>query len=96
MNTNQLNKPKYSSYSPFKRPPTAIFKARLDNIAIVPASLLPFKEKWQSIANNLPTGSILICHSETNTIQKQTLEKVAAQWRGKGHAVTNLSTKQLV
>ncbi len=85
----------YANHS-FQRPPVPLLKAKLDNIAIVPASLLPFKEKWQEVANALPKGSILICHSETNTAQKLTLEKVAAQWRGKGHAVTTLSVEQVM
>jgi hypothetical protein len=36
------------------RPPKAVRKARLDNVALVPASLLPRKGKYQRIANNLP------------------------------------------
>ncbi len=86
----------YRNQYPFQRPPASLFKAKLDNIAIVPASLLPFKEKWQEIANTLPQGSILICHSPTNTIQQETLEKVAAQWRGKGHVVTTISSERFV
>ena len=37
-------------------PPKAVRKARLDNIALVLASLLPRKGKYQTIANNLPRG----------------------------------------
>src|SRR5438270_5573105 len=40
-------------------PPTSLKKARLDNIALVPASLLPLKGTYQPIANTLPTGSVL-------------------------------------
>jgi hypothetical protein len=29
------------------RPPRRLRKARLDNLVLVPASLLPFKEPWQ-------------------------------------------------
>ncbi len=29
------------------RPPRRLRKARLDNLVLVPASLLPFKEQWQ-------------------------------------------------
>jgi len=32
----------------------------LDNVALIPASLLPFKTPWQRIANDLPPGEILI------------------------------------
>jgi len=37
-------------------PPEALQKARLDNIALVPASLLPLKSTYKRIANNLPSS----------------------------------------
>jgi hypothetical protein len=40
-------------------PPARLKKARLDNIALVPASLLPLKGTYQPLANRLPTGSVL-------------------------------------
>ncbi len=84
-----------SKYIPFKRPPTPLFKAHMDNIAIVPASLLPFKNTWQQMANNLPKGSILICHSPTNTKQKKVLEDVESLFKQKGREVTNLAIEQI-
>jgi hypothetical protein len=41
-----------------KRPPKAIRRpgVRLDNVALVPASLLPFKKAWQVVANGMPTA----------------------------------------
>ncbi len=81
-------------YSPFQRPPTSLFKTQLDNIAIVPASLLPFKSTWQQIANALPKGSILICHSPTNAKQKKILEDVGSLFKQKGHGVKNISADQ--
>ena len=78
---------------PFKRPPTTLFRANLDNIAIVPASLLPFKNTWQQMANNLPKGSILICHSPTNAKQKKVLEDVEISFRARGRGVKNISTE---
>ena len=44
----------------FRRPPRVLRKAQLDNLALVPASLLPFKEQYQQIANELPHGVSLI------------------------------------
>ncbi len=72
------------------RPPRAIRKAKLDNIALVPASLLPRKGKYQTIANNLPSGGILIC--ETGEKQRLTtiLEHVAQFFRERGHFVKTL------
>src|SRR5947208_13972030 len=40
-------------------PPHALQHARLDNIALVPASLLPLKGTYQPLANRLPKGSVL-------------------------------------
>jgi hypothetical protein len=54
-------------------PPRAIRDARLDNIAIVPASLLGLKALWQTAANTLPQGGVLLCHSQQNTRQKKLL-----------------------
>ena len=34
---------------------------RFDNLALVPASLLPYKAPYQAIANKFPRGGVLIC-----------------------------------
>jgi len=47
--------------NPFGTPRRALRKARLDNLALVPGDLLPLKEQWQRLANDLPEGSVLIC-----------------------------------
>lgn len=44
---------------PLSEPPARLKKAKLDNIALVPASLLPLKGTYQPIANNLPTRRVL-------------------------------------
>ena len=76
-------------------PPKALFKARLDNIAIVPASMLGLKALWQTAANTLPQGGVLLCHSQQNTRQKKLLERVGETFRQHGHAVMNLSVEQV-
>ena len=75
-------------------PPKAILKARMDNIAIVPASLLGLKALWQTAANTLPQGGVLLCHSQQNTRQKKLLERVGETFREQGHAVMNLPVEQ--
>ena len=72
------------------RPPRAIRKAKLDNIALVPASLLPRKGKYQTIANNLPNGGVLICQTEQKHRISAILENVAAFFRQNGHFVKTL------
>ncbi len=71
-------------------PPKAVRKARLDNIALVPASLLFQKEKYQTIANNLPAGGVLICQSNKTQKISRILERVAKLFQEKGHFVRML------
>jgi len=78
------------------RPPRAVRKARLDNIALVPASLLPRKGKYQTIANNLPKGGVLICQTEQKHRISAILEKVAAFFRQNVHFVKSLPSSLLM
>lgn len=55
--------------------PAAIRKAKLDTIALVPASLLPLKGTYQPIANTLPKGNILLVQSQSLG-HKRILEEV--------------------
>jgi len=75
-------------------PPKAILNARLDNIAIVPASMLGMKALWQTAANTLPKGGVLLCHSQQNIRQRKILERVEETFRQQGHAVLNLPVEQ--
>src|SRR6266568_4632522 len=72
------------------RPPKALRKAKLDNIALVPASLLFQKEKYQTIANNLPGRGVLICEADKKERISHILESVAAFFRQNGHFVKTL------
>jgi hypothetical protein len=75
-------------------PPKALLKARLDNIAIVPASMLPHKAVWQHQANTLPQGGVLLYHFPQNVKQRKLLERVEEVFKKQGHAVMNLSMEQ--
>jgi len=76
-------------------PPQAILNARLDNIAIVPASMLGMKALWQTAANTLPKGGVLLCHTQQNTRQRRLLERIGETFRQQGHAVMNLPIEQV-
>jgi len=78
----------------FTQPPAALRKARLDNIALVPASLLPLKGTYQPLANRLPKGSIL-CVQTQSPRQKRILQKVAHFFRTHGHTVINLPAEKV-
>src|SRR5436305_8613622 len=78
------------------KPPKALRKAKLDNIALVPASLLFNKGKYQIIANNLPRRSILLCQAEKQEQIATILEHVAAFFRQNGHFVKTFPYSLLV
>ena len=78
------------------RLPQALLKAKLDNIAIVPASMLPLKTTWQRAANKLPRRGVLLCHSRKNTRQRKLLERVEEVFKRLGYAVVNLPLEQVV
>ncbi len=69
------------------KPPQVVRKAQLDNIALVPASLLSHKEKYKTITSNLPKGGVLICETEQKPQISRILSQVAAFLREKGHVV---------
>ena len=79
----------------FTNPPKALQNARMDNIAIVPASLLGVKALWQTAANTLPQGGVLLCHTQRNTRQRKLLERIGETFRQQGHAVMNLPVEQV-
>src|ERR1700726_2399216 len=78
----------------FSEPPVRLKKARLDNIALVPASLLPLKGTYQPIANKLPTGRVL-CIPGTRR-QEKIIAQVRAFFRNHGHQVITLPIELIV
>jgi hypothetical protein len=79
-------------------PPRALKLAKLDNLALVPANLLPFKDQYQprlTRANDLPKGSILILLPETDQPIRDTLKTVADHLTAVGQLVTTISATQL-
>ena len=75
---------------PIGKVPKAVRKARLDNIALVPASLLTHKGKYQKIANNLPKNGVLICEASSKQRIHVILKRVATFLRENGHVVKTL------
>jgi hypothetical protein len=71
-------------------PPTALQRARLDNLAIVPASLLPEKAEWQALANTLPVGSTLIVLPSKPSAARSALEQVSRNLSAHGSRVTTI------
>jgi len=74
----------------FSDPPARLKKARLDNIALVPASLLSSKDTtYQLLANRLPKGAIL-CVETASPRQKKILASVVSFLRSHGQQVYTL------
>src|SRR5215208_7179252 len=76
-------------------PPKALLKARLDNIAIVPASMLPLTQTLKEQVNTLPKGGVFLCYARENSRQRKILERVEETFREHGHAVMNLSMREV-
>lgn len=66
---------------------------KLDNVALLPASQLPFKEQWQTIANDLPEGNVLIV-LPGQAKQQRVIRSVASQFRRMGKYVSVISKVQ--
>jgi hypothetical protein len=79
-----------------KRAPRALRRPGvvLDNIALVPASLLSYKKEWQRVANAMPHGSVLLCSTSTNRRQRRIVEQVSTHLKRKGRRVRTLSAER--
>ena len=84
-------------YYRLTRPPNALRRRRvqLDNVALVPASLLPYKSLWQGLANTLPTGSVLIVSPRAKP-GTATIARVGEQLKAHGHRVVTLPSERFV
>jgi len=67
----------------------------MDNVALVPASLLPFKARWQAVANDLPRGDILIVLPDSASAARRTLQSIGTILKTKGHQVTTIAAGTL-
>jgi hypothetical protein len=77
-------------------PPEALLNARLDNIAIVPASMLPLLQTLKEQVNTLPKGGVFLCYAQENSRQKKILERVEETFREHGHAVKSMSIGEVL
>ena len=71
-------------------------QAKLDTIAIVPASMLESKESLKKQVNKLPHGEVFLCHTKENTKQRKVLERVQEVFRQLGYTVTLLPMEQVI
>jgi hypothetical protein len=74
----------------FAAPPRQLRQARFDNLAIVPASLLPQKAEWQALANSLPAGSTVIVLPRKPGTARAALERISNQLSAHGSRVMTI------
>jgi hypothetical protein len=79
----------------FRQPPGALRRAKLDNLALVPGSMLPYMQVCQDAANRLPKGAVLIVLPEENEGQKRTMLLVAKLLATEGHQVAVIPAAEL-
>ena len=82
-------------YYQFTKPPQVLLKAKLDNIVIVPASMLPLTRMLKEKVDTLPKGAVFLCYAEENTRQRKLLERVEETFRQQGYAVMNLPLREV-
>jgi hypothetical protein len=67
----------------------------MDNIAIVPASMLPLTEALKGKVNTLPKGGVFLCYTKENSRQRKILERVGETFREHGHTVRSMSVGEV-
>ena len=72
-------------------PPLRLRKARLDNLALMPASALAQIAHYQALANELPDGGVLMVLPVNGSKQKTALSIVAKLLTTGGHHVRLVS-----
>ena len=82
----------------WRRGPRALRRpqVRLDNLTLVPASLLPRKADYEAIANDLPRGEVLLVLPPPGSPERTTMQRVAQLFRAKGRHVTVLTEERLI
>ncbi|MGZ6355553.1 MAG: hypothetical protein ACXWOX_13315 [Ktedonobacteraceae bacterium] len=68
-------------------------KARLDNIALVPASLLPLKGTYQSVANSYPIGGVLCVPGTAK--QQKIIATITQFFRDHGRSVITIPIEKI-
>ncbi len=84
-----------NNYS-LNRPPTPLLKAKLDNLSLVPASMLPLRGQFKALANSYPEGTVVIYHTNQNSKQSKVLDNVSQQLKDKGYKVADVGSEQIL
>ena len=87
----------HRTFPSWRRGPQALRRpqVQLDNLTLVPASLLPRKADYEALANRLPPGEVLLVLPPAGSAERGTLQRVAQLFRAKGRHVTVLTEERL-
>ena len=69
---------------------------RLDHVALLPASLLVVRDRWQPVLADLPAGEVLVLLPPGDGALRSILELVTLFLATMGHHVTRIETDQLL
>ncbi len=73
------------------RAPTAFRHMSSDNITLVPANLLPFRDTWQHLADTLHQNDALLVVPAEDGSLRRTMDRVACQLQRQGRRVTTVN-----
>jgi hypothetical protein len=81
-----------------KRTPFPVRRRDLqrDNFALIPASLLPFREQWQQLAGELPAGAVLMIVPAGPSKLRTALQALAPALRARGRQITAARVETVV
>lgn len=67
----------------------------LQNIALVPASLLPFKSQYQKLSQTLPQGTVLLVLPRRRPAYRKLLVQLARRFAARGHQIATRTTEEV-
>jgi hypothetical protein len=84
--------------SRFALPPKALRRrgVTLDNLTLVPASLLPFKARYTKLATSLPRGTVLLVLPRRHPNQRRLLVELASRFAKRGHQIAMRTIEEVL
>lgn len=69
---------------------------RRDTFALIPASQLPFRQRWETIVDGLPAGEALLVVPAEASPLRQVMHAVAPALRARGRRITAVAVERPV
>jgi hypothetical protein len=68
---------------------------KFDNIALVPASLLPFRKQYEAVIRKLPHGTVLLVLPRGRSATRTVLVKLAGAFAAHGHQIATRTAEEV-